>query len=109
MSHLLSLQDPEPGYPEIQRVTNFWSNGTRKGKRQCFGCYWHKDGNFQFNDYLASILYADELTEQTAKQVIIVSFYIFNGLCLLALQHNALGCMLALAASYIKRFAYSLC
>ena len=53
--------DPEPVFSEIQRVTNYWSNGTFKGPQHCFGCYWHKDGNFQHNDYLASILYADEV------------------------------------------------
>ena len=55
--------DPELGFPEIQRVTNYWSNGTWKAKKHCFGCYWHKDGNFQQNGYLASVLYADKVAE----------------------------------------------
>jgi len=38
--------DPEPGEPAIQRVTNYWANGTWKGKRHSFGSYWHQDGQF---------------------------------------------------------------
>jgi taurine dioxygenase len=38
--------DPEPGEPAIQRVTNFWSNGTWKGAGSKFGAYWHQDGQF---------------------------------------------------------------
>jgi alpha-ketoglutarate-dependent taurine dioxygenase len=64
----LETRDPEPGFPHIQRVTNLWSNGTRKGKHECSGCEWHRDGDFQLNDYLATILYADELTAESAKQ-----------------------------------------
>lgn len=39
-------QDPEPNEPAIQRVTNYWSNGTWKGKGHAFGTYWHQDGQF---------------------------------------------------------------
>ena len=35
-------KDPEKGFPEIQRVTNYWANGTWKRKEHAFGCYWHK-------------------------------------------------------------------
>lgn len=38
--------DPEPGQPAIQRVTNYWSNGTWKGQKHSFGGYWHQDGQF---------------------------------------------------------------
>lgn len=38
--------DPEPGEPAIQRVTNYWANGTWKGKTHSFGSYWHQDGQF---------------------------------------------------------------
>merc|ERR1719281_1236187 len=33
--------DPEPSQPAIQRITNFWSNGTWKGPQYGFGAYWH--------------------------------------------------------------------
>lgn len=59
-------QDPEPGFPEIQRVTNFWGNGTWKGRSHVFGCYWHKDGNFLQDGYVYSILYAEKLSQNTA-------------------------------------------
>ena len=59
--------DPEAGYPEIQRVTNYFQNGTWKGKTHCFGCYWHKDGNFQENGYLFSLLYADQAAENRSS------------------------------------------
>ncbi len=39
-------QDPEPFEPAIQRITNFWANGTWKGAGQRFGAYWHQDGQF---------------------------------------------------------------
>jgi len=39
-------KDPEPGYPAIQRITNFWANGTWKGPSAKFGAYWHQDGQF---------------------------------------------------------------
>ena len=60
-----SLQgnDPDADFPAIKRVTNYWSNGTWKENNYCFGCHWHKDGDFQQNGYMASVLYADELTE----------------------------------------------
>ncbi|KAJ8606029.1 hypothetical protein CTAYLR_010781 [Chrysophaeum taylorii] len=38
--------DPEPELPAIQRVTNYWANGTWKGRRHSFGAYWHQDGQF---------------------------------------------------------------
>ena len=60
-------KDPEAGYPEIHRVTNFFHNGTWKGKSHCFGCYWHKDGNFQENGYLLSLLYADQVAENRSS------------------------------------------
>lgn len=56
-------KDPEVGFPAIQRATNYWHNGTWKGKTHCFGCYWHKDGDFQENGYLLSMLYADDVAE----------------------------------------------
>ena len=60
-------KDREMGFPEIQRITNYWFNGTWKGHRSChFGCYWHKDGDFQHNGYLASVLYADEVTKNVS-------------------------------------------
>ena len=39
-------KDPEPLHPEIQRVTNFFANGTWKGPSTKFGAYWHQDGQF---------------------------------------------------------------
>eukprot|EP00977_Amphora_coffeiformis_P001641 scaffold310_cov168-Amphora_coffeaeformis.AAC.36 len=40
-------KDPEPFEPAIQRITNFWANGTWKGNSsQGFGSYWHQDGQF---------------------------------------------------------------
>ena len=59
--------DPEPGYPEIQRVTNYFHNGTWKGKTHCFGCYWHKDGDFQENGYMFSLLYADQVANNRSS------------------------------------------
>ena len=59
-------QDHEPGFPAIQRVTNFWGNGTWKGASHAIGCYWHKDGNFQHDGYIYSILYAEELSPKAA-------------------------------------------
>lgn len=38
--------DPEPFAPAIQRITNFWANGTWKGPSAKFGAYWHQDGQF---------------------------------------------------------------
>lgn len=38
--------DPEPLHPAIQRVTNFWANGSWKGAARKFGAYWHQDGQF---------------------------------------------------------------
>lgn len=32
-------QDPEPFHPAIQRITNFWANGTWKGPSAKFGAY----------------------------------------------------------------------
>jgi taurine dioxygenase len=53
-------QDPEPGFPEIQRVTNFWANGTWKGTGKTFGAYWHQDGQFwpRTHRNLISMLYS---------------------------------------------------
>lgn len=39
-------KDPEPFHPAIQRITNFWANGTWKGATSRFGAYWHQDGQF---------------------------------------------------------------
>ena len=39
-------KDPEPLHPEIQRVTNYFANGTWKGPQTNFGAYWHQDGQF---------------------------------------------------------------
>jgi len=39
-------KDVEPGQPAIQRITNFWANGTWKGPSNKFGSYWHQDGQF---------------------------------------------------------------
>jgi taurine dioxygenase len=30
----------------VQRITNFWANGTWKGPEARFGAYWHQDGQF---------------------------------------------------------------
>lgn len=53
-------QDPEPGEPAIQRVTNFWANGTWKGSGKSFGQYWHQDGQFwpRSHRHILSMLYA---------------------------------------------------
>lgn len=52
--------DPESGQPAIQRITNFWSNGTWKGPHHNFGSYWHQDGQFwtRPKHYILSILHA---------------------------------------------------
>lgn len=40
-------KDPEPFEPAIQRITNFWANGTWKGNTSAsIGAYWHQDGQF---------------------------------------------------------------
>ena len=72
--------DPDPNFPAIQRVTNYWSNGTWKGKTNCFGCYWHKDGNFQQNDYIASILYADNVAENRSTTLFLDNCKVFKQL-----------------------------
>jgi len=53
-------QDPEPGHPAIQRVTNFWANGTWKGSSNSFGQYWHQDGQFwpRSHRHILSMLYS---------------------------------------------------
>jgi taurine dioxygenase len=53
-------QDPEPAEPAIQRVTNFWANGTWKGAGKSFGAYWHQDGQFwpRSHRHILSMLYA---------------------------------------------------
>jgi len=38
--------DPEPNFPEIHRVTNFFADGSWKGAQHSFGGYWHQDGQF---------------------------------------------------------------
>lgn len=55
-------RDIHPEYPNIVPISNFWSNGTWKGKLHSFGQYWHKDGNyFSFEKgYIFSLLYADQ-------------------------------------------------
>ncbi|KAL5255613.1 hypothetical protein ACHWQZ_G010997 [Mnemiopsis leidyi] len=63
----LEGNDPEPGYPAIQRVTNFFHNRTWKGKTHCFGCYWHKDGDFQENGFMFSLLYADQVANNKSS------------------------------------------
>ena len=62
-------KDPEVGFPEIHRVTNYWYNGTWKGKRHCFGCYWHKDGNYNNpdQDYIVGILHAENVSESSTR------------------------------------------
>jgi taurine dioxygenase len=52
--------DPEKGQPAIQRITNFWSNGTWKGPHHNFGSYWHQDGQFwtRPKHYILSLLHA---------------------------------------------------
>ena len=72
--------DPELGFPEIQRVTNYWSNGTWKAKKHCFGCYWHKDGNFQQNGYLASVLYADKVAENRSATLFLDNCEVYEKL-----------------------------
>ncbi|EOD04870.1 TauD/TfdA family dioxygenase [Emiliania huxleyi CCMP1516] len=39
-------RDPEPNQPAIQRVTNFWADGSWKSPAGVFGTYWHQDGQF---------------------------------------------------------------
>ena len=78
--------DPEVGFPEIQRVTNYWSNGTWKEKKHCFGCYWHKDGNFQQNGYLASVLYADKVTENRSATLFLDNCEVYEKLTKKTLQ-----------------------
>lgn len=53
-------QDPEPYHPAIQRITNFWANGTWKGPTSRFGAYWHQDGQFWTapRHHILSILHA---------------------------------------------------
>mmetsp|Transcript_19105 Transcript_19105/g.58821 ORF Transcript_19105/g.58821 Transcript_19105/m.58821 type:complete len:342 (+) Transcript_19105:1514-2539(+) len=46
LPHSFEGKDPEPLHPEIQRVTNFFANGTWKGPATKFGAYWHQDGQF---------------------------------------------------------------
>lgn len=54
--------DPEIGQPAVQRITNFWSNGTWKGPHHNFGSYWHQDGQFwtRPKHYILSILHAQK-------------------------------------------------
>ena len=53
-------KDPEPMHPAIQRITNFWANGTWKGPTSKFGAYWHQDGQFWLppKHNLLSVLHA---------------------------------------------------
>lgn len=53
-------KDPEPFHPAIQRITNFWANGTWKGPSAKFGAYWHQDGQFWVRPrhYILSVLHA---------------------------------------------------
>lgn len=55
-------KDVEPGLPEIQRITNFWHDGTWKGSNNSFGGYWHQDGEFhpEGRHRIYTFLYADE-------------------------------------------------
>ena len=76
----LEGNDPEVGFPEVQRVTNYWSNGTWKTKKHCFGCYWHKDGNFQQNGYMASVLYADQVAENRSATLFLDNCEVFGRL-----------------------------
>jgi len=52
--------DPEPSHPAIQRITNFWTNGTWKGPYHHFGDYWHQDGDFwtRPKHHVISVLHA---------------------------------------------------
>ena len=72
--------DPDKEFPPIQRVTNFWSNGTWKGKTNCFGCYWHKDGDFQHQGYMASMLFADEVSENRSTTLFLDNCEVFERL-----------------------------
>ena len=62
-------KDPEAGFPEIHRVSNYWYNGTWKGPQHCFGCYWHKDGDYNNpdRDYIIGILYAEHVADSSAQ------------------------------------------
>jgi len=55
--------DPEPSQPAIQRITNFWSNGTWKGPQHGFGDYWHQDGDFwtRPKHHVISVLHAQSV------------------------------------------------
>ena len=58
----LNLKDPEVGFEDkILRVTNYDSKGLPKQRKELNGQYWHKDGDYKQNDYIGSILYADEI------------------------------------------------
>ena len=46
LPHSFEGKDPEPLHPAIQRVTNYFANGTWKGPGSKFGAYWHQDGQF---------------------------------------------------------------
>ncbi|XP_066918056.1 alpha-ketoglutarate-dependent taurine dioxygenase-like [Clytia hemisphaerica] len=60
----LNLKDPEIGFEsKILRVTNYDSKGLPKKQKELNGQYWHKDGNYMQNDYIGSMLYADEIDE----------------------------------------------
>lgn len=71
-------KDPEPGFRAIQRVTNYFHNGTWKGKHHCFGCYWHKDGNFHSDDYIGSVLYAEKVTESATSTMFLDNCAAYN-------------------------------
>ena len=72
--------DPDDDFLEMRRVTNYWSNGTWKGKTNCFGCYWHKDGNFQHNGYIASLLFAGEVAENRSATQFLDNCEVFERL-----------------------------
>lgn len=59
-------KDPEPFQPAIQRVTNFWADGTWKGPSAKLGAYWHQDGQFWLDSkkHVLSVLHAQATPPQ---------------------------------------------
>ena len=72
-------QDPEPLHPAIQRVTNFWANGTWKGATSKFGAYWHQDGQFWIapRHNLLSVLHAQQ-TPPSGGEVMTHQYNVYN-------------------------------
>ena len=62
LPRFLAVKDVEPGFEnQILRVTNYDSKGKLKDPAQANGQYWHKDGDYYQNDYIGTVLYADQI------------------------------------------------